>query len=425
MSLSRSIALVALALAAACGGGGNGSGGPGPTPTTLAKTATATGDSQVASPSASLPTPYRVLVRDQDGNPMANVDVTWSVLAGGGSVAPTTSPTDANGVAVATRTLGTGAGIQTARASRAGLSGSPVTFTTFSEINGAMTIAASGSANVTDTVLSTVPVAVTVTNHSGAAVSGVSVSWTVTGGGGSPSQASTMTNGSGVASINWTLGSTAGDQALQATVTGLAGSPVTFSGGAAGNAAQIALNGGNNQVGIVNTALPTAHSVLVRDGHGNPKSGTTVTWVLGLGGGSISSTSPTTNGSGIAAVTRTLGPSAGANSDTAKAIGSAVAFTDTAAARVNITVSDFVFTPATPTINAGSFVVWTWSGAYGPVGHNVTWDVTPVTVPGSGTPKTTGTFTLRLTTAGTYTYYCINHGMPGGIGMSGTITVNP
>jgi len=92
---------------------------------------------------------------------------------------------------------------------------------------------------------------------------------------------------------------------------------------------------------------------------------------------------------------------------------------------VNITVSDFVFTPATPTINAGSFVVWTWSGAYGPVGHNVTWDATPVTVPGSGTPKTTGTFTLRLTTAGTYTYYCINHGMPGGIGMSGTITVNP
>jgi len=185
------------------------------------------------------------------------------------------------------------------------------------------------------------------------------------------------------------------------------------------------LFGGNNQVGIVNSVLPTAHSVLVQDGHGNPKPGAPVTWVLGLGGGSISSTSPTTNGSGIAAVTRTLGPSAGANSDTAKAIGSAVAFTDTAAARVNITVSDFVFIPATPTINAGSFVVWTWSGAYGPVGHNVTWDVTPVTVPGSGTPKTTGTFTLRLTTAGTYTYYCINHGMPGGIGMSGTITVNP
>src|SRR2546427_222807 len=108
------------------------------------------------------------------------------------------------------RPLGAGAGVQTARARRAGLSGSPVTFTTFSEINGAMTIAASGSANVTDTVLSTVPVAVTVTNHWGAAVSGVSVSWTVTGGGGSPSQASTMTNGNGVASVNWTLGSTAG-----------------------------------------------------------------------------------------------------------------------------------------------------------------------------------------------------------------------
>ena len=418
MTLSRSIALLALALAAACGGGGSG-GGPGPTPTTLAKTATATGDSQVASPSASLPTPYRVLVRDQDGNLMANVDVTWSVLAGGGSVAPTTTATDANGVAMATRTLGTGAGVQTARASRSGLSGSPVTFTAFSEINGAMQIAASGPTptTVTDTVLSTIPVAVTVTNHTGAAVSNVIVSWSVSGGGGGLSQGVDTTDGNGVSSVNWTLGSTAGNQAVQATVTGLAGSPVTFSGGTAGNAAQLTLNGGNNQVGIVNSALPTAHSVLVKDGHNNPKPGAPVTWVLGLGGGSISSTSPTTNGSGIAAVTRTLGPSAGANSDTAKAIGIAVAFTDTAAARQSITVGDNFFNPESPSVAAGTFVVWTWSGA---ASHNVTWDATPTSVQNS-TTKATGTFTQRLTVAGVYQYHCTIHGPV----MSGTITVNP
>ncbi len=178
MTLARSISLLALALAAACGGG-NGGGGPGPTPTSLAKAATATGDSQVARPGASLPAPFRVIVRDQDGNPLGNVDVTWSVVAGGGSIAPATSPTDANGIATATSTLGAGAGVQTSRASRAGLSGSPVTFTAFGEINGAMTIAASGPTptSVTDTVLSTIPVAVTVTNHTGAGVSGVIVSW--------------------------------------------------------------------------------------------------------------------------------------------------------------------------------------------------------------------------------------------------------
>src|SRR6266487_1507258 len=271
MTLARSIGLLALALAAACGGG------TGATPTSLAKAATATGDSQVASPSASLPAPFRVLVRDQDGNPLGNVDVTWSGVAGGGSIAPATSPTDANGIATATSTLGAGAGVQTSRASRTGLSGSPVTFTAFGEINGAMTIAASGPTptSVTDTVLSTIPVAVTVTNHTGAGVSGVIVSWSVSGGGGGLSQAVDTTDGSGVSSVNWTLGSTAGNQAVQASVTGLAGSPITFSGGAAGIAAQMALNGGNNQVGIVNTALPTAHSVIVRDGHGNPKPGAT------------------------------------------------------------------------------------------------------------------------------------------------------
>src|SRR2546427_5231400 len=187
------------------------------------------------------------------------------------------------------------------------------------------------------------------------------------------------------------------------------------------------LNGGGNQVAPVGTTLSTAHSVLVTDAHGNPKVGLAVTWRTN-GTGTISPTNPATGSNGIASVQRTLGNTPGPSSDTARvtdAAGSPMVFTDTAAASVNITVSDFVFTPATPTITAGSFVVWTWSGAYGPVGHNVTWDVTPVTVPGSGTPKTTGTFTLRLTTAGTYTYYCINHGMPGGIGMSGTITVNP
>ncbi len=430
MTLARSIGLLALVLAAACGGGNGGGGGPGPTPTSLAKTTTVTGDSQVASPNATLPTPFRVIVRDQDGNPLGNVDVTWSVVTGGGSIAPATSPTDANGIASATSTLGAGAGVQTSRASRTGLSGSPVTFTAFGEINGAMTIAASGPTptSVTDTVLSTIPVVVTVTNHTGAGVPGVIVSWSVSGGGGGLSQAVDTTDGSGVSSVNWTLGSTAGNQAVQASVTGLAGSPITFSGGAAGIAAQMALNGGNNQVGIVNTALPTAHSVIVRDGHGNPKPGVAVTWGVYTGGGSISPTNPSTGSNGVASVQRTLGTSPGPNTDTARVAslsGSPVGFTDTAAARANITVSNFVFTPATQTIAKGSFVVWTWSGPNGPVGHNVTWDVTPVTVLGSGTPKTSGTFTLRLTTPGTYTYYCVNHGGPGGLGMSGTITVNP
>ncbi|PYO41719.1 MAG: hypothetical protein DMD29_04680 [Gemmatimonadetes bacterium] len=423
MSLSRSIGLITLALAAACGGGNGGGSGPGPTPTSLAKAATATGDSQVASPSATLPNPFRVIVRDQSGTPMANVDVTWAPVAGGGSITPTTAPTDANGVATATRTLGPNAGAQTATGARAGLTGSPVTFTAFSEINGAMTIAASGPTptTVTDTVLSTIPVAVTVTNHSGVAVPNVMVSWSVSGGGGGVSQAVGTTDVNGVSSVNWTMGATAGNQAVQATVTGLAGSPVTFSGGRAGNARLIALNSGNNQVGPAGSALGTPHSVIVHDGHGNPRSGVVVTWAAYQNGGSVSSTSPTTGANGIASVVRTLG-TAGVNTDTARVnglSGSPVGFSDTAGAVVNVDVRNNFFSPADVTIAAGGFVVFTWAASPSNP-HTVT--STPAGGPlNSSQSNVTGfKYTVRLVTPGTYNYLCTVHGAI----MSGSITVN-
>src|SRR6266550_1790314 len=282
MSLSRSIALLALALAAACGGGGNGGGGPGLTPTTLAKTATATGDSQVASAGTPLPTPFRVIVRDQNGDPIANVAVTWAVGVGGGSIS-SAGNTDANGVASATRTLGPNAGTQ--------------------------------------------------------------------------SQTTDTTDGSGVSAVTLTLGGTAGPQAAVATVTGLVGSPRSISATAtAGNATQMALNGGNAQTGCTSSPLPTAHSVIVRDGHNNPKGLVTVTWVVGDGGGSVSSLSPITGSNGIASVTRTLGPSAGSNTDTAKVnalTGSQVTFTATGVTLPdgNVTVGPQIqYSPTTVTI---------------------------------------------------------------------------
>ena len=429
MSLSRSIGLITLALAAACGGGNGGGGGPGPTPTSLAKAATATGDSQVASPSGTLANPFRVIVRDQDGNPMANVDVTWAAVAGGGSIAPTTAPTDANGVATATRTLGPNAGAQTATGARAGLNGSPVTFTAFSEINGAMTIAASGPTptTVTDTVLSTIPVAVTVTNHAGVPVPNVIVNWSVNGPGGGVSQAVDTTDVNGVSSVNWTMGATAGSQAVQAAVTGLVGSPVTFSGGRAGNATQIALSSGNNQVGPAGSALGSPHSVIVHDGHGNPKSGVVVTWAAYQNGGSVSSTNPTTGANGIASVVRTLG-TAGVNTDTARAnglSGSPVGFTDTAGAVVNLSVQNNVFTPSATSVAAGTFITWTWTSSPSN-SHNVTFTSAPTGTPlpqPSATSGATGfKYTTRFVTAGSYGYECTIHSS---LGMTGTVTVTP
>ena len=68
-----------------------------------------------------------------------------------------------------------------------------------------------------------------VTDTNNNPVSGVSVSFAVTAGGGSTTGGSATTDASGIATVGgWTLGTGAGANTLTATATGLAGSPVTF-----------------------------------------------------------------------------------------------------------------------------------------------------------------------------------------------------
>jgi plastocyanin len=422
MSLSRSIGVVSLALAAACGGGN--STPPRPAATSIAKTATATGDSQVATAGGVLPSPFRVLVHDQSGAPVSGVDVSWAVGTGGGSITPT-STTDANGIAVATRTLGPNAGTQTATASSSGLTGSPVAFKTFAQIQGATTLDPNGGSSQSDTVLSTLPTPFSVIahDHAGAPVAGVMVNWSGMNSA-TPSQTTVATDASGVSAVTLTLGGTSGTQAAVATVAGLVGSPVSISATAlAGHATQMALNAGDNQTGCVNNTLPTAHSVIVRDAHGNPKSGVTVTWVAGDGGGSVSSTSPTSGSDGVAAVNRTLGPAAGTNADTARAAltGSPVVFTSTGivgATTGSVTVGPgIIYTPTMVTICAGGTVTFTWAAASLP--HSVEWTSGPSPRPTDSITQSSGTYDAIFTTPGTYGYICAVHGAA----MSGTVVV--
>ena len=86
------------------------------------------GGSQVGTVSTALALPLRVKATDEAGNPVAGVDVTWSIVSGGGSI-PAASQTGADGIAAATFTLGPAAGTQSAQAAVAGLDGSPVVFT--------------------------------------------------------------------------------------------------------------------------------------------------------------------------------------------------------------------------------------------------------------------------------------------------------
>ena len=88
----------------------------------------AAGDEQGALVGATLQTPLRVrIVRGT--RPVANVTVTWAVTAGGGSVSPTTSVTNADGYAETTWQLGNQQGEQKATATAEGVA--PIEFTAF------------------------------------------------------------------------------------------------------------------------------------------------------------------------------------------------------------------------------------------------------------------------------------------------------
>src|SRR5690348_345285 len=386
------------------------------------------GDNQVGSANAALGANLVVTVVDQNNAPAAGQTVTWSAATGGGSVTSGTSQTDASGNAAIGRTLGPAAGLQTTTASLSGATGSPISFTSISQIQGAFTIAAGTGGGQSDTILSQLanPFQATVTDHLGAPVAGVIVSFNVTAGGGTLSQAADTSDAGGHVTATLTLPSTAGIKTVQASVTGLQGSPVSFNATAtSGNATQMAKSAGDSQQALVSTALANPHAVVVKDAHGNVVAGFKVHWAAGTGGGSVSDTAPVTNGSGLATTIRTLGSTLGDQTDTAHAAlsGSPIVFVstgDSVAFTGAVTVGPgIVFAPGSVTITHGGTVTFTWAAAS--IAHGVHWVSGPGTLPVDSPTQASGNYQATLNTAGTYAYNCSVHGAA----MSGTITVRP
>ena len=287
----------------------------------------AAGNGQTATVGTPVAVNPSVLVTDACGNPVAGITTTWQVTGGGGSLIGGNTTTDAAGLATVGWILGSVAGPNTLTVTRAGLTGSPITFTATAVTGSANNIAVNGGNNQSATIGTPVPIdpSVVVTDGSGNPVSGVQVTFAVASGGGSVGGNPTVTtNASGIATVsNWTLGTVAGTNTLTATAPGLVGSPVTFTAtGTVGAAFSIAINGGNNQSATVSTTLPTNPSVIVKDVGGNPVPGVGVTFAVVSGGGSITGGAATTDGAGIATLgSWTLGPTPGANSLTATSAG--------------------------------------------------------------------------------------------------------
>ena len=260
-----------------------------------------------------------VQVFDADGNPVSNTTVTLTPSANGSSVQPGTVTTDASGKAtISGWTLRSTAGADSLSVSTPG--STPIKITATAVPGSATQIAANGG-STTGTVGAAVavPPSVIVRDANGNPVVGVTVTFSVSAGGGTITGGTAITNSSGVATVgSWTLGTIVGTNTLAATSGSLSGSPVSFSiGSAPGVATQLSVSGGSTS-GQVGQTLAVAPSVVARDAFNNPVPGVTVTFAVASGGGSATGLTQATNAQGVAVLgSWTLGPLVGANTLTA------------------------------------------------------------------------------------------------------------
>ncbi len=118
------------------------------------------------------------------------------------------------------------------------------------------------------------PLIVSVEDAAGSGVPGIAVGWTVTEGGGSLSATSTLSDASGLATVDWTLGSVAGTNRVRAFASGLPFSSFVAT-GTSGPLAQILVSPSTLQLESGNTHLLSGTPA---DANGNPVLGHTVSW---------------------------------------------------------------------------------------------------------------------------------------------------
>ena len=266
-------------------------------PTTIEPVA---GDAQTGSPGAPLVEPLVGRVLDAGDSPVAGMEVSFSPAEGSGFVTPATATTGPAGEAQTSWTLGDATGRQSVVASVA--EGPNTVFTAMAEPPHALLIH-SGDKQVARTGREAdEPVRVRVISRSGAGLSGVTVAFEVTAGGGSVPSSSAVTDADGIASPGrWTMGAP-GPQELRATAPGL--NRVIFRATAlAAPVAQLVAVEGDGQRTEIALPVRVAPRVRAEDEDGNPVAGTTVTFATS-GDSEVRPAETTTDSAGFAAVDR-------------------------------------------------------------------------------------------------------------------------
>jgi hypothetical protein len=260
----------------------------------------------------------------------------------------------------------------------------------------AATLEATGTTATSATVASAMTVGVVARDAAGAPVPDVAVSFGITAGNGSVASTTVRTNASGVATTTWTLGITAGGNALVASVATV-GQGVTFTAaGMPGPAVSLGIASGDAQMGQTSSPLPEPLRVQVTDAHGNAITGASssvaVSFAVASGGGTIAGVPVAIDAAGVASAAWTLGAATGAQSVTASFGGTTVTFRATADPNAALVIlpslgasSDARSINDAGTVIAGYSqepsgrmvpVRWTWSSATG------RWTIAPLAFTG-------------------------------------------
>ena len=301
----------------------------------------ASGSGQTGTPGSTLSSPFVVRFEDTEGNPISGAQVTFTVETGGGSLSRSTDTTDSDGEAETILTLGSVGMRNTVRANvdSAAYPGiSSITFTAEAARGPEAVVIAGGDRQIGQIgQLLDEDLSVQVVDGNDDGVSGILVRFRISEGRGRLARNSARTDNNGYAEIGFTP-TAHGETVVEAYSTGLTSAFFTITTGEPPD--DILKVSGDNQSGSPGSRLANPFVVEVVDENDDPVSDVTITFAVTAGGGSVSSTSVTTNGTGRAQTYLRLGDEVGENTVVARVTGlTAVTFTATSGAEVLVSAA--------------------------------------------------------------------------------------
>jgi len=299
-------------------------------PKTLAEVS---GNGQIGSAGQLLRAPFVVKVKDNFGNGVEKINVTFTAAVGNGQFNGQSTlvvPTDSTGSAKAVLTMGpTPGATNTVVATAQGLAGLSVTFNAIAAIPSQAQKVAGAAQGSAGYPVGT-PLTVRVTDNSGNRIGGFPAVFAVQDGGGNidgQTIATILTDIDGEAKAFLVLGPNPNAQnKVLATATNngqpLQGSGINFTVTAA-KLKDLLLAAGSEQTGIAGEALPKTLKAKIQDELGNGIKGQNVTFTVTAGDGKLAGNVNTktirTDSIGVATVGLTLGPKPGQNNNQVRA----------------------------------------------------------------------------------------------------------